>query len=58
MAVHIDRIESTVDVEPPAADSRPAGSAAPPWEANERARQVREREERDRARTRAWDHDD
>jgi hypothetical protein len=58
MPLNIDRIDSTIDVAPQAHEPQMEREQVSEWEAVDRARQVRERDERDRARTCAWDHDD
>lgn len=57
MPVHIDEIESTVDVEPaPAAGGSDASTST--WAALDQMRELMDRAKRDRSRTEARDFDD
>jgi len=59
MAVHIDEIESTVDVEPAATGTTGSADASTrSWAPLDRTRHLIERAERDENRTEAWDFDD
>ena len=59
MTVRIDEIETDIDVQGDAPQT--GGGAATshsPWQAQERVRELTERQQRDEARTRSRDHDD